>query len=82
MVWEVPFKVTVPELWVKVPEFEKFPATFMFAEEGAVKEPEMVRLLNELVELPEIAVVPSNVAVPERAVKAPEFAQLPAMFKP
>ena len=82
MVCEVPSKVIVPELWVKVPEFEKFPATFIFAEEGAVKEPEIVRLLNELVEVPEIAVVPLNVTVPERAVNAPEFAQLPAMFKP
>ena len=79
-----PFKVTVPELWVKVPELEKFPATFIFAEDGAVSvlEPEMVRLLNELVELPEIAVVPLKVTVPERAVNAPLFAQLPATFNP
>ena len=30
---DVPMKVTVPLLWVKVPLLVKFPATLMFADE-------------------------------------------------
>ena len=60
----VPLKVTVPLLLVKVPLLDQFPATFIFADDGPVSVPEMVRLLNELVEPPEMVDVPLNVTVP------------------
>ena len=80
--WVVPLSVTVPELWVKVPELAQLPATLILADNGAVRAPEIVKLLNELVELPEIAVVPLKVAVPERGVKVPELAQFPPTVTP
>ncbi len=47
---------------------------------GAVKAPEIVRFLNELVEAPLMAVVPLKVTVPLLWVNVPLLAQLPATF--
>lgn len=52
---EVPLKVTVPLLWVKVPLLTKLPATLI---EGEFKVPVTVILLKLVVEVPEMAEVP------------------------
>jgi len=77
----VPSKVTVPPFALKVPALPQLPATFMFAA-GAVRllDAAIPRLSKELLLLPLITVVPSNVTVPELLVKAPELTQLPATF--
>lgn len=65
MVWEVPSKVTVPELWVKIPpEWAKFPDTFSAV--GAVRVPE------ERVKAPFTSTVPElPVSVPPDMVNPP-----------
>ena len=67
-------KVTVPPLAVNVPALDQLPATFIFVA-GAVNvlDAAMVRLLKELILAPLIAVVPSKVTVPLRALKVPEL---------
>ena len=75
----LPLNVTVPPLAVNVPESDQFPATFMLAA-GAVRAPEMVILLNELVLEPLMAVVPLNTTVPLLFVNTPESAKLPETF--
>lgn len=76
----VPLNVTVPLLCVNDPSLIQLPATFMFADEGPVSVPEMLRLLNELVVDPLMLVVPLNVTVPLLCVNVPLFTQLRATF--
>ncbi len=63
---------------MKVPELVQLPATFIFAEEGAVRVPVIFILLNVVTLDPLTVVAPLNVVVLVFAVKVPEFAQFPA----
>lgn len=77
-----PVKVMVPPPLVNVPLFVQLPATFRLPE-GAVSEllPLITTLLNELVLVPEMAVVPPKVTVDEPELSVPLLTRLPLICK-
>src|SRR5688500_18618190 len=76
MLWSVvPLKTSVPLLGLNVPLFTRLPD--MFKVVGAVNVPDMVRLLNDVVEVPPIDVVPPTMTVLADGVKTPLLVMFP-----
>ena len=75
-----PLKTTVPPFALNVPLLVQLPATFMVAE-GAVRILLITTLLKDDTLLPEMVVLPPNVAVAEPAFKVPLFVIFPLILK-